>query len=113
SLIVIDCTTMPPAASSVQRHQPGPVTAKLCVLGGTGGLLSGARCSIFGLMRWDVPLFVELCEAVAAEIDVKRRWLGEQGRRVSFCFGALPERHVALEVACEPSVVGSHWLLPA
>jgi hypothetical protein len=29
----------------------------------------------------DVPLFVEHCEAVAAEIDVKRRWLGEQGRK--------------------------------
>jgi hypothetical protein len=28
----------------------------------------------------DVPLFVEYCEAVAAEINVKRRWLGEQGR---------------------------------
>jgi hypothetical protein len=27
----------------------------------------------------DVPLFVEHCEAVAAEIDMKRRWLGEQG----------------------------------
>jgi hypothetical protein len=34
----------------------------------------------------DVPLFVELCEAVAAEIYVKRRWLGEQGCRVSFRF---------------------------
>ena len=62
----------------------------------------------------DVPLFVEHCEAVAAEIDVKRRWLGEQVRRgLSFLSGALPERHVALEVACEPSVVGSLWLLPA
>jgi hypothetical protein len=29
----------------------------------------------------DVPLFVEHCEAVAAEIDVKLRWLGEQARR--------------------------------
>src|SRR5262249_27396227 len=28
----------------------------------------------------------------AAEIDVKRRWLGEQGRRVSLCCGELPER---------------------
>ena len=62
----------------------------------------------------DVPLFVEHCEAVATEIDVKLRWLGEQARRgLSFLSGALPGRHVALEVACEPSVVGSLWLLPA
>jgi hypothetical protein len=32
----------------------------------------------------DVPLFVEHCEAVAAKVDVKRRWHGEQGRHVSF-----------------------------
>jgi len=31
----------------------------------------------------DVTLFVEHCEAVVAKIDVNRRWLGEQGRRVS------------------------------
>jgi hypothetical protein len=56
----------------------------------------------------DVPLFVEHCEAVAAEIDVKLRWLGEQARRgLSVWSGALPVRHVMLEVACEPSVVGS------
>ena len=56
----------------------------------------------------DVPLFVEHCEAVAAEIDIKRRWLGEQGHRGSSCLsGVLPEQHVTLEVACEPSVVGS------
>src|SRR6202049_2286004 len=62
----------------------------------------------------DVPLFVEHCEAVATEIDVKLCWLGEQARRgLSFLSGALPGRHVALEVACEPSVVGSLWLLPA
>jgi hypothetical protein len=62
----------------------------------------------------DVPLFVEHCEAVATEIDVKLRWLGEQARRgLSLLSGALPGRHVALEVACEPSVVGSLWLLPA
>ncbi len=61
----------------------------------------------------DVPLFVEHYEAVAAEFDVKRPWLGEQGRRVSFYFGELPEQHVTLEVACEPSVVGSLWPLPA
>ena len=62
----------------------------------------------------DVPLFVEHCEAVATEIDVKLRWLGEQARRgLSFLSGALPGRHVTLEVACEPSVVGSLWLLPA
>jgi hypothetical protein len=66
-----------------------------------------------GQMLGDVPLFVEHCEAVAAEIDVKRRWLDEQGRRVSFCSGVLPERHVTLEVACAPSVVGSLWPLPA
>ena len=58
------------------------------------------------------PVF-ELCEAVAAKIYVKRRWLGEQGRRVSFCFGVLPERRVTPEVACAPSVVGSLWPLPA
>jgi hypothetical protein len=56
----------------------------------------------------DVPLFVEHCEAVAAEIDVKLRWFGEQARRgLSVWSGALPVRHVMLEVACEPSVVGS------
>ena len=56
----------------------------------------------------DVPLFVEHCEAVAAEIDVKLRWLGEQARRgLSVWSGALPVRHVMLEVACEPSIVGS------
>ena len=44
---------------------------------------------------------------------IKRRWLGEQGRRVGFCFGALAERHVTLEVACAPSIVGSLWPLPA
>ena len=69
--------------------------------------------SRWGTVR-DVPLFVEHCEAVATEIDVKLRWLGEQVRRgLSFLSGALPGRHVALEVACEPSVVGSLWLLPA
>src|SRR6266516_3936634 len=45
--------------------------------------------------------------------DVKRRWLGEQGRRVSFCSGVRAERHVRLEVACEPSVVESLWRLPS
>ena len=56
----------------------------------------------------DVPLCVEHCEAVAAEIDVKLRWLGEQARRGrSVWSGAFPRRHVMLEVACEPSVVGS------
>ena len=60
------------------------------------------------LVAADVPLFVEHCEAVAAEIDVKLRWLGEQARRGrSVWSGALPGRHVMLEVACEPSVVGS------
>src|ERR1700693_1519307 len=65
------------------------------------------------LRRGYVPLFVEHCEAVAAEIDVRRRWLGEQELRVSCCFGKLPEQHVTLEVAYEPSVVGSLWPLPA
>ena len=56
----------------------------------------------------DVPLFVEHCEAVAAEIDVKLRWLGEQARRgLSVWSDALAVRHVMPEVACEPSVVGS------
>jgi len=32
---------------------------------------------------------------------------------VSFCSGELPELHAALEVVCEPSVVGIHLLLPA
>jgi hypothetical protein len=64
-------------------------------------------------LQRDVPLFVEHCEGATA-IDVKLRWLGEQARRgLSFLSGALPGRHVALEVACEPSVVGSLWLLPA
>jgi len=61
----------------------------------------------------DVPFFVENCEAVAAKIYVKRRWLGKQGRRVSFCAGGFPERHVTLEVACALLVVGSLWPLPA
>ena len=61
----------------------------------------------------DVPFFVEHCEAVAAKIYVKRRWLGKQGRHVSFCSGGLPERHVTLEVACATLVVGSLWPLPA
>jgi len=52
-----------------------------------------------------VPLFVEHCEAAAAEIDVKRRWPGEQERRLSFCFGELAELHATLEVAYAPSVV--------
>src|SRR4029077_18473893 len=37
------------------------------------------------LVKGYVPLFVEHCEAVAAKIDVRRHWLGEQERRVSFC----------------------------
>jgi hypothetical protein len=50
-----------------------------------------------GVFRRDVPLFVEHCEAVATEIDVKLRWLGEQARRgLSFLSGALPGRHVAI-----------------
>jgi hypothetical protein len=34
-----------------------------------------------GLNR-GIPLFVEHCRAAAAEIDIGRRWLGEQERRV-------------------------------
>jgi hypothetical protein len=72
------------------------------------------RNSTAGTRQRDVPLFVEHCEAVAAEMDIKRRWLGEQGRRgLSFLSGVLPGQHVTLEVACEPSVVGSLWPLPA
>jgi len=64
--------------------------------------------------RGDVPLFVEHCEAVGAEADVTRRRLDEQGRRgLSFSFDVLPERHGVPEVACEPSVGGSLWRLPA
>jgi hypothetical protein len=62
----------------------------------------------------DVPLLVEHCEAVAAEVDVTRRWLGEQGRRgLSGFSDVLRGRHVTQEVACEPSVVRSLWPLPA
>jgi len=64
-------------------------------------------------MTAGVPLFVEYCEAVAAEIDVRRRWIGEQGRRKSFCFCELAERQVTTESSCEPSVDGRLWLLPA
>jgi transposase len=65
-------------------------------------------------VKGDVPLFVEHCEAVVAEVDVTRRWLGEQGRRgLSFSCDVLAERHGVPEVACEPSVVGSLWRLPA
>src|SRR4029077_5718520 len=52
-------------------------------------------------------------EAVATAIDVKLRWLGEQARRgLSFLSGALPGRHVALEVACEPSVSEAFGCFP-
>src|SRR5215204_6996181 len=62
----------------------------------------------------NVPLFVEHCEAVAAEVDVTRRWFGEQGRRaLRYSFDVLAERHGALVVACAPSIVGSLLLLPA
>ena len=62
----------------------------------------------------DVPLIVEHCEADAAEIDVTRRWLGEQRRRgLRFSSDVIAERHVTQEVACELSVVGSLWRLPA
>src|SRR6516225_9396902 len=62
----------------------------------------------------DVPLFVEHCEAAAAEVDVTRRWLDEQGRRkLSFSYDALAERYGVPEVACAPSIVGSLLRLPA
>ena len=70
-------------------------------------LLAGTAITIERRQRADVPLFVEHCEAVAAEIDVKLRWLGEQARRGLVWSDALPVRHVMVEVACEPSVVGS------
>src|SRR6266536_4866627 len=47
---------------------------------------------------------LNITKAVAAEIGIKRRWLGEQGRRgLSFLSGVLPRQHVTLEFACEPS----------
>jgi hypothetical protein len=59
-----------------------------------------------------VLLMVELCEVVAADIDVSRRWLGEQGRRgLSFSSDVIAERLVMQEVTCELSVVGSLLLL--
>src|SRR6266540_7114417 len=71
-------------------------------------------CAIAILEPDVVPLFVEHCEAVAAEIDVTRRWLGEQGRReLSLSFDVLAERHGALAVVCAPSVGGSLLLLLA
>src|SRR6516225_9182787 len=61
-----------------------------------------------------VPLSVEHCEAAAAEVDVTRRWLDEQGRReLSFSFDVLAERYGVPEVACAPSIVGSLLRLPA
>ena len=81
-------------------------------LGGT--LMSSTKYVNASVVIGDVPLFVEHCEAVAAEADVTRRWLDEQGRRgLSFSFDVLPERHGVPEVACEPSVVGSLSRLPA
>jgi hypothetical protein len=57
------------------------------------------RCAV----AEDVPLIVEHCEAVAAGVDVTRRWLGEQERRgLSFSFDVLAERLGVLEVACKP-----------
>jgi len=66
------------------------------------------------LRAGDVPLFVEHCEAAAAEVDVTRRWLDQQGRReLSFSFDVLAERYGVPEVACAPSIVGSLLRLPA
>lgn len=75
---------------------------------------AASTSSLVNASSGDVPLFVEHCEAVAAEVDVTRRWLGEQGRRgLSFSFDVFPERHGGLEVAYEPSVGESLWRLPA
>jgi len=52
----------------------------------------------------DVPLFVEHCEAAAAEVDATRRWLDEQGRReLSFSFDVLAERYGEPEVLRLPA----------
>ena len=70
--------------------------------------------SSFAHQIGDVPLFVEHCEAAAAEVDVTRRWLDQQGRReLSFSFDVLAERYGVPEVACAPSIVGSLLRLPA
>jgi hypothetical protein len=40
-------------------------------------------------------------EAVAAEVDVKQRWLGEQGRCESFLFENVPETRI-LQLEAQP-----------
>ena len=56
--------------------------------------------------RRDVPLFVEHCEAVATEIDVKLRWLGEQARRgLSFLSGAAADVEQRAHRAAAPRQV--------
>src|SRR4249919_282299 len=63
------------------------------------GKMNGAAF-MANVVKGDVPLFVEHCEAVAAKVEVTRRWLGEQGRReLRVSFDVLPERHGALVVA--------------
>ena len=70
-----------------------------------------------GSRAWELRTATDLAAlwaGQAAEVDVRRRWLGEQGRRgLRFSFDVLPERHGALEVAYEPSVGESLWRLPA
>jgi hypothetical protein len=59
-----------------------------------------------GKFYGDVPLFVEHYEAVAAEIDVTRRWLGEQGRGLSFSVDRLRGRPAMRADVCEPLIAG-------
>src|SRR5712692_8784556 len=68
-------------------------------IGGAHRLVGCRPVSRCGKYVEDVPLIVEHCEADAAEIDVTRRWLGEQGRRGLTCFcDVLTERHGALKL---------------
>jgi hypothetical protein len=62
----------------IELMRGGDVVSTLT--GAFGQSLQETRLTAMG----DVPLFVEHCEAVAAKVDVKRRWHGEQGRHVSF-----------------------------
>ena len=59
------------------------------------------------------PGLVDVAFRIAAKANVKRRWFGEQGSRVSGCFDELPEQPATLEAACEPSIVSSLWPPPA
>ena len=87
-------------------------------LGGAPTAMDAPKLSGFsfqgGITMGDVPLFVEHCEAAAAEVDVTRRWLDQQGRReLSFSFDVLAERYGVPEVACATSIVGSLLRIPA